>query len=168
MTESLANFFVNLFGSLNGNIIIFLISLLPILELRGGLIAASLLNLPFTSSFIICLIGNILPIPFILLFLEKIFAILKKSPKIASILNKLEAKSLAKSKDITKYKYIYLGLFLFVAIPLPGTGGWTGALLAILLGLNRKKSFIAITLGIITAGIIMSILSYGILGNIIN
>ena len=122
----------------------------------------------FTSSFIICLIGNILPIPFILLFLERIFAILKKSPKIASILNKLEAKSLAKSKDITKYKYIYLGLFLFVAIPLPGTGGWTGALLAILLGLNRKKSFIAITLAIITAGIIMSILSYGILGNIIN
>ena len=103
MTESLANFFVNLFGSLNGNIIIFLISLLPLLELRGGLIAASLLNLPFTSSFIICLIGNILPIPFILLFLEKIFTILKKSPKIASILNKLEAKSLAKSKDITKY-----------------------------------------------------------------
>ena len=64
--------------------------------------------------------------------------------------------------------FVYLGLFLFVAIPLPGTGGWTGALLAILLGLNRKKSFIAITLGIITAGIIMSILSYGILGNIIN
>lgn len=168
MTEALANFFVNIFGNLNGEIIIFIISLLPILELRGGLIAASLLNIPFTSSFIICLIGNILPIPIILLFLEKVFTFLKKYPKIAKILNKLEARSLSRSQDITKYKYIYLGLFLFVAIPLPGTGGWTGALLAILLGLNRKKSFIAIALGIIAAGIIMSILSYGILGNIIN
>jgi len=168
MTEALANFFIDIFGGINKNLIVFIISMLPILELRGGLIAATLLKLPFTSSFIICLIGNILPIPFILLFLEKVFTYLKKFPKIAKILNKLEAKSLKKGKDITKYKFVYLGLFLFVAVPLPGTGGWTGALLAILLGLDRKKSFITIMIGILTAGIIMSILSYGVLGNLIN
>jgi len=168
MTEALANFFIDIFGGINKNLIVFIISMLPILELRGGLIAATLLKLPFTSSFIICLIGNILPIPFILLFLEKVFTYLKKFPKIAKILNKLKDKSLKKGKDITKYKFVYLGLFLFVAVPLPGTGGWTGALLAILLGLDRKKSFITIMIGILTAGIIMSILSYGVLGNLIN
>lgn len=167
MAETLANFFVNLMKGINGNVIIFIISLFPILELRGGLIAASLLNLPFVSSFIICLIGNILPIPFILMFLEKIFSFLKKNAKIEKFLNKLEMHSLSKSKDITKYKYVYLGLLLFVGIPLPGTGGWTGALLAILLGLDKKKSFIAIALGIVLAGIIMSVFSYGILNNII-
>lgn len=167
MSEALANFFVNIMNGINENIIIFIISLLPILELRGGLIAASILDMPFISSLIVCLIGNILPIPFILIFLEKIFNFLKKNKKIAKILNKLEVHSLNKSKDITKYKYIYLGLLLFVGIPLPGTGGWTGALLAVLLGLNKKKSFIAILLGIILAGLIMSIFSYGILNNLI-
>lgn len=165
MTETLANFFVENFSGLNKNIIIFIISMLPILELRGGLIAASLLKLPFISSFIICFIGNILPIPLILLFLNKVFEWLKKNKTIKRWIEKLETKSLSKSDKIQKYKYY--GLFIFVAIPLPGTGAWTGSMIAALLNLDRKKSFITILLGVLVAGIIMSILSYGILSNII-
>lgn len=165
MTETLANFFIETLKGLDKNIIIFIISLLPILELRGGLIAASLLKLPFLSSFIICLIGNILPIPLILLFLDKVFNLLKKNKTIKKWIEKLENKSLSKSDKIKKYKYY--GLFLFVAIPLPGTGAWTGSMIASLLNMERKKSFIYISLGVIVAGLIMSIFSYGILSNII-
>lgn len=165
MTESLANFFVDLFNGLDKNLIIFIISLLPILELRGGLIAASLLSLPFVSSFVICFVGNILPIPLILLFLNKIFALLRKNNTIKILVDKLEKRSLDKSLQIKKYQY--LGLFLFVAIPLPGTGAWTGSMIASLMGMDRWKSFIVISFGVLVAGIIMSIFSYGILANII-
>jgi len=164
MTESLVNFFIEVFGGLNKNILIFIVSLLPIIELRGGLIAASILEVEFIKAFIICFIGNILPVPFILLLIEKIFDFMKKWKFTKKIVTKIEKKALSKSDQINKYGY--LGLLLFVGIPLPGTGAWTGTLLAVLLKLNRKKSFIAISLGVLLAGIIMSILSYGILGNI--
>lgn len=165
MTETLVNYFVELFKGLDKNLIIFIISLLPILELRGGLIAASLLRLPFVSSFVICFVGNILPIPLILLFLDRVFELLKKNKVIKKLIDKLEKRSLDKSEQIKNYQYF--GLFLFVAIPLPGTGAWTGSMIASLMGMNRRKSFVAIALGVLGAGIIMSIFSYGILSNII-
>ena len=164
MTETLVNFFIDLFSGINKNFLVFIISMLPIVELRGGLIAASILKIEFVKAFIICFIGNILPVPFILLLIEKIFDLLKKWKPTKKIVNKLEKKTLSKSEQINKYGY--WGLLLFVGIPLPGTGAWTGTLLAVLLKLNRKKSFLFITLGVLLAGIIMSILSYGILGNI--
>lgn len=164
MTETLVNFFIEIFGSINKNILIFIVSMLPIIELRGGLIAASLLHVNFIQAFIICFIGNILPVPFILLLIEKIFELLKKWNPTKKIVTKLEIKTLSKKEQINKYGY--LGLLLFVGIPLPGTGAWTGTLLAVLLHLDKKKSFVAISLGVLLAGIIMSILSYGILGNI--
>jgi len=164
MTETLVNFFIDLFNGINKNILIFIISMLPIVELRGGLIAASILHIGFIKAFIICFIGNIIPVPFILLLIEKIFKQLKKWNLTKKIITKLETKTLTKKDQIDKYGY--LGLLLFVGIPLPGTGAWTGTLLAVLLNLNKKKSFIAISLGVLLAGIIMSILSYGILGNI--
>ena len=164
MTETLVNFFIDIFGNLNKNFLIFIVSMLPIIELRGGLIAASLLKIEFTKAFIICFIGNILPVPFILLLIEKIFELLKKWSPTKKIVTKLEKKTLSKREQLDKYGY--LGLLLFVGIPLPGTGAWTGTLLAVLLHLDKKKSFIAISLGVLLAGIIMSILSYGILGNI--
>ena len=164
MTETLVNFFIDLFTGINKNILIFIVSMLPIVELRGGLIAASILEVEFIKAFIICFIGNILPVPFILLLIEKIFELLKKWNHTKKIVTKLEKKTLSKSEQINKYGY--LGLLLFVGIPLPGTGAWTGTLLAVLLHLNKKKAFIAISLGVLLAGIIMSILSYGILGNI--
>ena len=164
MTETVVNFFIDLFNGLNKNILVFIVSMLPIVELRGGLIAASILKIECFKAFIICFIGNILPVPFILLLIEKIFELLKKWNFTKKIINKLEKKTLEKSDQITKYGY--LGLLLFVGIPLPGTGAWTGSLLAVLLNLNKKKSFIYISLGVLLAGIIMSIISYGILGNI--
>ena len=106
-----------------------------------------------------------LPIPFVLIFLDKIFNWLKKFKTTEKIVVKLEKKILSKKAQIEKYGY--LGLLLFVGIPLPGTGAWTGAGLAVLLRLDKKKSSIAIFLGVILASIIMSIISYGILDNII-
>lgn len=163
--ENLVKSLVNLFGGLGKEIIVFIISMMPILELRGGLIAAALLKMNFIPSYVISIIGNVLPIPLVLLFLEKIFNWLKKFNKTKKLVTKLENKILSKKKQIDKYGYF--GLLLFVGIPLPGTGAWTGSALAVLLHLDRKKSFIYILLGVILASIIMSILSFGILGNLI-
>ena len=163
--ESLVNFFINIFGGLNKDIIIFIISLMPILELRGGMLAATLLKVPYIKGLVICVIGNILPIPFVLLLLEKILELFEKWSVTRKVVRWLEKKAQSKRAQIDKYGYF--GLILFVGIPLPGTGAWTGSLVAIMLGLDRKKSFICIMIGVILASIIMSILSYGILGNLL-
>lgn len=171
MAEELASFMVELFGGLSSfkfgkELIIFIISLMPILELRGGLIAATLLGLDGVTSFIICFIGNIIPIPFILWFITPIFNRMKKTKRLKKLVDKLEKKAMAKKDQIEKLQY--LGLLLFVGIPLPGTGAWTGSLIASLLDMNKKKALIAAILGVVMAGIIMMILSYGLLDNIIH
>ena len=163
--ESLVNFFINIFGGLNKDIIIFIISLMPILELRGGMLAATLLKIPYIRGLIICIIGNILPIPFVLFLLEKVLELFEKWSVTRKVVRWLEKKAQSKRSQIDKYGY--LGLILFVGIPLPGTGAWTGSLVAIMLGLDKKKSFIFIIIGVILASIIMSILSYGIIGNLL-
>lgn len=163
--ESIVESLVNIFGGLGKEVIVFLISMMPLLELRGGLIAAALLNLDFLPGYLISILGNVIPIPLVLLFLDKIFALLRKWNFTKKLVDKLEKKILSKKSQIDKYGY--WGLLLFVGIPLPGTGAWTGSALAVLLHLDKKKSFIYIMLGVILASIIMSILSYGILGNII-
>ena len=170
MSESLAKWLVGVFGGLTSiafgrQIVVFIISMLPILELRGGLIAASLLNLGELESFIICFIGNIIPIPFILWLITPLFDKLKKTKRLSKLVDKLETKALSKREQIEKYKY--LGLMLFVGIPLPGTGVWTGCLIAALLGMDKKKAMLFSILGVIMAGLIMMVLSFGILGNII-
>lgn len=162
--ESLVEILTGLLEGLGKEIIVFIISMLPILELRGGLIASALLGVDFLPGYLFSIIGNVLPIPIVLLFLEKIFNLLKKFKSTKKLVNKIENKIMSKKGQIEKYGY--LGLLLFVGIPLPGTGAWTGAGLAVLLHLNKKKSFVSILLGVILASIIMSILSYGILDNI--
>ena len=163
MTDSLAQFFVTaLEGKVSSEIIAFIVSLLPILELRGGLIAAKLMNVEFIRAFIICFIGNMLPIPFILLFIRKIFNLLKRNRKFGRIIEKLEEKSLSKADNIRKYRL--WGLFLFVAIPLPGTGAWTGALIADLLNIRIRDAMLTIGAGVLVAGCIISALSYGLFG----
>ena len=146
------------FASWNPNIVIFIISLLPILEMRGGMIAATLLNVPYLQALIICMIGNILPIPFILLFIKKIFEWLKRFKSTGKLVNWLETKTLKKRGSIDKFGF--WGLIIFVGIPLPGTGGWTGALLASLLGIPIKKSSVAIGIGICLCAVIMSVITY--------
>lgn len=163
--EGLVNFFVNLFGGISKEVVVFIISLMPILELRGGLIAATLLKIPYFKALFICIIGNLLPIPFVLLFLEMIFNLMEKWKPTKKVVSWLHKKGNSKRGQIDKYGY--LGLVLFVGIPLPGTGAWTGSLVAILLGLDKKKSFICIIIGVLLAAAIMSIVSYGIIGNVI-
>lgn len=147
--------------SLGSELIIFLISMTPLLELRGGLLAAKFLNVDLRMAFPICVIGNLLPIPFILLFIKKSFNWLKNTRFVKAI-DRFEQRLRKKSESILKYET--LGLFLFVAIPLPGTGAWTGAGAASLLEMPLKNSIISIFLGVISAGIIMALISYGFLG----
>ena len=145
--------------------IVFIISLMPLLELRGGMIAAALLGLPYLKAAIICVIGNILPIPFVLLFLNKIFGLMEKWEPTKKIVKYF--KNLAHKNKPKIDKYGFWGLVLFVGIPLPGTGAWTGSLVASVFGMDIKKASLGILLGIIMALIIMSIISYGVIGNII-
>jgi uncharacterized membrane protein len=165
--ESLVNLIV---GTLQGHgvspqIITFIISMIPLLELRGSIIVAGgLLKLPFIQTFIAAVIGNMLPIPFILLFIKKIFSWMKKSEKLRKIPEWCEKRAMNHSDQIEKYGYF--GLYLFVAIPLPGTGAWTGSLIASLLEMKTHKCLLAIFLGVLTAGLIISLLSFGLIRNI--
>ena len=155
MAEQLTNFLKDF---LRPELIIFIISLMPILELRGGLIAAAILGVDWAIAFPICVIGNMLPIPFELLFIRKIFKWMKRFRPFYKMITWIEERAEKKSKEIeTK---ISIGLFLFVAIPLPGTGAWTGGLVADVLGVKFKKAIPIIALGVITAGLIISFISY--------
>lgn len=144
-------------------LVVFLISVMPVLECRLGMFTAIvLLQMNTIKGFLISFAGNILPIPFILLLINWIFEWMKKIPGLKKIVFWLEDKTLKKRDKIDKYGI--WGLLLFVAIPLPGTGGWTGALLASLLHLDKKKSFGVIALGVFIAGLIMTLLSL-VVGN---
>lgn len=161
MAEQLATYFVELFKNrIPEELTIFIISLMPILEIRGGMIAAKLLGVNFIKAFLICYLGNMVPIPFILLFIRKIFQFLRRFKCMNKLVDKLEAKGEKNKEKVLRYKE--WGLLLFVAIPLPGTGGWTGALIAAMLDLRMKKALPIIALGVFVAGLIMSLLTYGI------
>lgn len=161
--DSLAIWFANTLGKyVSREVVIFIISMVPILELRGGLLVGSLLNVSILTAIPICIVGNIIPIPFILLFIKQIFKWLKKIKFCKGIIEKLEARAMSKSDNIKRYEF--WGLVLFVGIPLPGTGAWTGSLIAALLDIDFKKAILAELLGIAIATVIMSIVSYGLLG----
>lgn len=163
MTEAITDYLVGLFqGAIPKELIIFIISMFPVLELRGGMIAAKLLDVELIKAFVICYLGNIIPIPFILLFIRRIFQFLKRFKKIGGVIEKLEIRSMRKSEKVKRWRN--WGILAFVAIPLPGTGGWTGALIAALLDIRIKNSFPVIALGVLIANLIMSIFSYGLLG----
>lgn len=170
MSEKLVNAIIGAFGGVTSiafgkEIMVFIISLLPILELRGGLLAAALLGLDPIPSYIISIIGNILPIPFILLLINKILDWMRNSKHFNGIANWLDKKVEKHKGQIEKYGY--LGVVLFVGIPLPGTGAWTGSLIASVLELDKKKTFLAVLLGVFMASIIMMILSFGVVANLI-
>lgn len=167
MAESIANWFVDVFGGkVSPEILVFIVSLLPVLELRGGLIAAGLLNIPVFKAFVICFFGNMLPIPFILLFIRKLFRLLKKAKPLRGIVNIIEKKVRKNSEKVMKYEL--WGLLLLVAVPIPGTGAWTGAFVSVLMDIRMKKSLPIISLGVIIAGIIVSTVMYGVVGSIIS
>ncbi|MBQ7597351.1 MAG: small multi-drug export protein [Clostridia bacterium] len=161
MAETFAQAVIDRFGdSVSSELLVFLISLLPILELRGGMIAARILGLPFLKAFVFCFIGNMVPIPFILLFIRRIFQWLKRFSFVNGTIERLEARSVRKAATVKKYRL--WGLLLLVAIPLPGTGAWTGALVADLLDIRIKHALPVIAAGVLIAGAIMSAVTYGI------
>lgn len=160
--EHLVESVINILNSvgLSAEGVVFFISMLPLLELRGGILAASFLQIEYIRGALICLVGNIIPIPFILLFITPVFDWLKKTKLFRPMVEKLENKAMGKSDTIKKYEFI--GLMLFVGIPLPGTGAWTGALIAALMDIKLKKAVPAIFTGILMALCIMSFVGYGI------
>lgn len=160
-TEKLARVFAETLGRfLPKEGVILIISMIPILELRGGLIAASLLGVAYWKAVIFCVIGNIIPIPFILLFIKQVIKWMKKWKITAWFANWLEAKAEKKSSALKKGEF--LGIMLFVGIPLPGTGAWTGSLIAALMDVDIKKAVLAELCGLVLATGIMSFITYAL------
>ena len=161
MVETLVKFFSEIIPA---ELTVFLLSMMPIIELRGGIVAAKLLNIQLLPAMIICFIGTILPTPFILLFIRKIFDWMRNT-RFVKLVNRLEEKGKSKFAQIEKYETF--GLLIFVAIPLPGTGAWTGSLVAALMKMPFKNAMISVVGGTLIADIIMCLFSYGLLGAII-
>ena len=140
---------------------VFGISMVPVLELRGALILAAADGLDPVISYIVCVFGNLLPVPFLILFVRPIFEwIITNASWMKRIVEKLEPKAADKSDVIKKYEM--LGLFILVAVPLPGTGAWTGSLVAAVLGMRLKNSLPVITLGVMVAGLVMTLGAFGV------
>ena len=154
---------VSLLGAplLNKMFGIFLISMLPVVELRGAIPVGAAIGLPWYLNMIVSIVGNLLPVPFILLFSVKAFEFMKKHNILVKFIEKIENRAKKRSEGLATGEFI--GLMLFVAIPFPGTGAWTGALIAALLQFERKRSFIYITRGVLIAAAIMTAASYGVI-----
>ena len=162
-TERVAAKFATSLGKyIPAELVVVFVSMLPILELRAGLFVAKFLGLPLLKAIPLCILGNIIPIPLILLFIKKIFKWLGKTRLFHKLVEKLEARAMKKSKALANGEFV--GLMLFVGIPIPGTGAWMGSLIAALLEVDFKKAILAELAGIAIATIIVSILSYGLLG----
>ena len=137
-----------------------LISMVPVLELRGGIPWGVAHGLPHLTSFLAAVVGNMLPLPFIVVYIRRIFKWMRRHlPQLDRLVDRLEARAHLKGRKVTKYKY--LGLMIFVAIPLPGTGGWTGALIAAFLDMRLKKALPSIFGGVLIAGFLITGLTYG-------
>lgn len=138
-----------------------LLSMLPVVELRGGIPVGVAQGLDFHAAFIAAVIGTMLPVPFVILFMRRILRFLKRNVKgLRETLERFEERIQLKSDVVRKYQKF--GLFLFVAIPLPGTGAWTGSLIASFLDIRLKDAILPIGLGVLTAGVIILTLTYGV------
>ena len=159
MKEAIANFFLETVGR---EWCVFFCSLLPIIELRGAIPLGAGFGLPFWQTYLISVIGNILPVPFILLFIKGILTWMSKCRvkafnKVAGWLFRKAEKNRGKVE-----KYASLGLVLFVAIPLPGTGAWTGSLVAAIMDMKFWRAFLSALIGVLVAGEVMTLISYGV------
>ena len=151
-----------LFDSYIGKILLtFGVAMMPVLELRGAIPVGVAHGLDFWTAIGVSIVGNLVPVPFILLFIRKIFAWMKKTnTKFHSLVDKLESRAERKSETVKKYEF--WGLVILVAIPLPGTGAWTGALVAAMLNMRLKRAVPAIVLGVLGAAVIVSFATYGV------
>lgn len=139
---------------------LFIVSMIPIVELRGAIPIGAGLGMPWYWVFLISLVGNMLPVPFVIVLGRKILGLLKKIKPLEKIVDKYERRVLKNADKVAKYEAI--GLCLLVAIPLPGTGAWTGAVAASFLGMRLKQAIPSIFLGVLIAGVIMTLVSYGV------
>ncbi len=140
----------------------FIISMIPVVELRGGIPYAMALGLHYPTALICALLGNYLPVPFIILYIKRIFAWLRrKSDKFDGIITKLENKAHLKGRVVRKYSFF--GLVILVGIPLPGTGAWTGALVAAVLGMRVRRAAPAIFLGLLVAATLTTAAAFGVI-----
>ena len=138
-----------------------LVSMIPVVELRGGIPFGVAAGLSVPMAYLAAVIGNLLPVPFIIVYIRRIFQWMRRTfPKLGRMVDALERKAHLKGRLVTKYKY--LGLAILVAIPLPGTGAWTGALAAAFLDMPLRKAIPSVTIGVLAAGIIISILTFGV------
>lgn len=157
----MVEWFEKVFGWLPKEWFVALVSMVPVIELRGGLPVAYALGMNIWLAVPICIIANLLPVPFILWFITPLFTALKKTKLFRPLVEKLEARASGKSEKVEKGWF--WGLVLFVGIPLPGTGAWTGALIAAMLNIPFKKAFPAIVLGVLIAAVIVGALVWGLL-----
>ena len=138
-----------------------LVSMLPVVELRGGIPFGVAAGLSMPAAFLAAFIGNMLPVPFLFFFVRRLFAWLKvKVPLVRGAVNWLEARTEKKKEAVLKYQT--WGLFIFVAIPLPGTGAWTGAMIAAALDMRLSKAVPAITAGVLAAGFIITCITHSV------
>ncbi|MBR3638536.1 MAG: small multi-drug export protein [Lachnospiraceae bacterium] len=149
-------------GKIPRELAVMLVSMIPLLELRGGMIVARLLDLEYWKSVIFCVLGNIIPIPFILLFIKQIFKWMKKFKGLGKIAEFFEKRVMKKSDKFKNGEFV--ALIFFVGIPIPGTGAWMGSLIASLLEMDIKKAVLAELIGLVMAMTVMSILTYFIPG----
>ena len=138
-----------------------LIAMIPVAELRAAIPVGCSLGLPAWQTYVFAVAGNMIPVPLIILFIRNIFIFIRTHwQKLDSLVSRLEANAMRKADKVMKYEIF--GLWLFVAIPLPGTGAWTGAMIAALLDIRIKRALPTILCGVLTAGVIMTLISYGI------
>ena len=159
MIEAIENFFLNTVGR---ELCVFFCSLLPIIECRGAVPLGAVLGLAWWQTYLLAVLGNLLPVPFILLFIRAVLRWMSNCR--VKLFNRFAAwlfRKVEKHKGAIE-KYSYWGVVLFVAIPIPGTGAWTGSLIAAVLCLDFKKSLLAATFGVLIAAAVMSVISYGI------
>lgn len=160
MVEAIQNFFLNTVGK---ELCVFFCSMIPIIELRGAIPLGAAIGLPWWQSYILSVLGNMVPVPFILIFIKKIISWMSRSKvkifnKFAGFLNRKAEKNRAKIE-----KYSFWGVCLFVAVPLPVTGAWTGSLVSAMIEMKFWKAVVSALLGVMIAGVIMSLVSYGVL-----
>ena len=138
----------------------FLVAMVPVVELRGAIPFGVVRGLNIWTAIIASVLGNLVPVPFIILFIRKIFAWMRAHmPKLDGLVTRMEKK--AEKNRAAVEKYAFWGLAILVAIPLPGTGAWTGALVAAMMEMRLKRAFPAIAIGVVIAGVIVSVITYG-------
>ncbi|MBR6763496.1 MAG: small multi-drug export protein [Clostridia bacterium] len=144
---------------------VFVVAMLPVVELRGAIPYALALDIPLYIAFPIAILGNMFPVPFILLFFDKAKVWFKDFPVIGKIFAWVDKKAATKAAGVKTFEF--WAIVTFVAIPLPGTGAWTGSVVATALGMKLRKSIPACVIGVLIAGVIVSLVSYGLWGAIV-